>query len=105
MNRDAVLWTGVLTGPTVWLISFLANFALAPWICVWNSKLSLYVVSLGALAIAAAAGLLSWREWVLLPADSSRARSMALGGMGLSALSLLVIVGQIIVEASLGACE
>ena len=113
MSRDFALWTGLLAGPIVWLISFEANFALAPWACVFQAKLALYVVSIVALLLAAASGFLAWRQWSALgrelPGDGGgglpRLRVMALGGVLLSAMFFLVILAQAIPEVVLGACQ
>ncbi len=113
MSRDFALWTGLLAGPIVWLISFEANFALAPWACVIQGKAALYVVSIVALALTAAAGLLAWREWSQMgkewPGDReaaiSRTRIMAVGGVLLSVLFFLVILAQAIPELILKACD
>jgi hypothetical protein len=113
MKRDLALWTGILTGPIIWLLSFEANFALAPWACVFQAKLALYVVSIIALAVAAASGLLAWREWEALgrewPGDGEgtlpRSRVMAVGGILMSAMFFLVILAQAIPELMLRACQ
>jgi hypothetical protein len=113
VNRDTALWFGLLTGPVIWLTSFLINFALVPWTCVWQAKPSLYIVSAVAFLISAGAGLLCWNQWQAagreLPDDSNvtpnRARLMAMGGLGLNGISCLVIIGQVIAEAGIGVCE
>lgn len=113
LRRDTLLWAGVLVGPLVWLTSFLANFALAPWACAFRWKPALFGVSIAALVITAASGLLAYREWRRVglepPGEAgdeiSRARGMALGGVLLSSISLLIIVSQTIVEIVLGACD
>ncbi len=113
MARDFALWTGLLAGPIVWLISFEANFALAPWACVTQGKAALYAVSIGALVLSGGSGLLAWREWGDLgkqpPGDSEgtlpRSRIMALGGVLSSALFFLVILAQAIPEVMLKACD
>ena len=113
MSRDFALWTGILAGPTVWLISFEANFALVPWACLFQAKLALYLVSLVAFGISAGSGLLAWREWKALgreiPGDGgdavSRGRIMAVGGVLLSTMFCLVIVAQAIPELILEACQ
>lgn len=113
MSRDAALWTGILAGPIVWLISFETNFALVPWACIFQGKLALYLVSLVALVIAAGSGLLAWKQWSELGKEPEfegagalpRGRIMAFGGIMLSALSVLLIVGQAIGEIVLGACQ
>jgi hypothetical protein len=113
MNRDLALWIGLLAGPFVWLCSFEANFALAPWTCIWQEKLTLYLVSLAAFVISGAAGVLAWRQWSELGREAdphggdtlSRSRVMAFGGVILSGFSCLIIVAQAIVESILGACQ
>ena len=113
MSRDFALWTGILAGPIIWLISFEAKFALAPWACVAQGKLGLYSVSILALILAAASGLLAWHEWKVVgqtaPGDSDgtlpRTRIMAIGGVLLSALFFLVILAQAIPEVILKACD
>lgn len=113
ITRDFALWTGILAGPVVWLISFELNFLLAPWACVFEDKLPLYIISIVALIISAASGSLAWREWKALginPGDEDatgipRARVMAVSGVLLSAMFFLVILAQAIPEIVLGACQ
>ena len=113
MSRDLALWTGILLGPIVWLMSFEANFALVPWACIWQAKLTLYLVSLLALILSGAAGLLAWRQWTELGREAdprggdtlSRSRIMAFGGVILSTLSCLIIIAQAIPELILEACQ
>jgi hypothetical protein len=113
VTRDFALWTGILAGPIVWLVSFEATFALAPWACLFQTKLALYVVRILALALAAGSGVLAWRQWSELgreqPGEGGgalpRSRIMALGGVLLSSLFFIVILAQAIPELVLGACE
>jgi hypothetical protein len=113
MARDFALWTGLLAGPIVWLISFEANFALSSWACVTQGKAALYAVSVLALLLSAGSGLLAWREWGELgkepPGDGEgampRSRMMAMGGVLLSTLFCLVILAQAIPEVILKACD
>lgn len=121
MSRDRALWTGILAGPIVWLISFEALFALNPWACIFQTKLALYIVSIVAFALSLAAGLLAWRQWKELGREAdpsargapsqertdtlSRSRLMAFGGVILSALACLIIVAQAIPELILEACQ
>lgn len=112
-KRDLALWTGILAGPVVWLLSFQANFTLAPWACDFQSKTALFAVRILALLLVAGSGLLAWREWTALgkapPADTAgalgRTRIMALGGVLLSAMFFLVVLAQSIPEFVLRACE
>ncbi len=113
MKRTLLLWTAVLTGPIVWLVSVGANFALAPWACALKWKPALYMVSAVALLITAGSGLVAWSEWRQLgrafPGEAggaiSSSRALATGGILLSAMFFLVIAAQTIAEALLGACQ
>jgi hypothetical protein len=113
LNRDLALWIGVLAGPVIWLCSFEANFALAPWACTFQAKLALYCVSIAALFLTAASCLLAWRTWNEIgrewagpgPGPVPRSRIMAIGGVFLSAGFFIVILAQAIPELILGACE
>ena len=113
MNRDVALWTGIFAGPVVWLLSFEANFALAPWACEFQNKLALFIVTVLALILVASAGLLAWREWKAVGktwpggAGGTLAREQIMAGSGIlvSAMFFLVIVAQAIPNLILGACD
>jgi hypothetical protein len=112
-KRDWLLWAGLLTGPAIWFLSFGANFSLAGWACALRWKPALYVISLAAFMISAGSAWLAWGQWQQLgreyPGETggavARSRTMAIGGVAISALSCLLIVAQGIVESVLGACD
>ncbi|MBV9508452.1 MAG: hypothetical protein JO323_25980 [Acidobacteriia bacterium] len=113
MKRDVLLWLAILTGPVIWMVSFGANFALAPWACSLQWKPALYVVSASALLLTAGSGVLAWFEWQRIgrefPGETDgvvpRSRALASGGVIVNATFALVIVSQFIVEVILGACD
>jgi uncharacterized membrane protein len=113
MNRDLALWTGILAGPLVWLLSFEANFALAPWACEFHTKLALFVVAILALSLVAASGLLAWRKWnatgKVWPggAGGTLARERVIAGCGvlMNAMFFLVIAAQTVPNLLMGACD
>jgi hypothetical protein len=113
MKRDAQLWAALLAGPTVWFLSLLTNFALAPWVCSRGSNFPVFMVTLLALAIIVAAGLISWKLWrdvgIETPGESggtiARDRSLALAGVLLNGMFVLVTVAQAIPNILLKACE
>ena len=105
MKRDLALWIRHVGGPIAWLTSFEANMRWRRGLAFFmQGKLALYVVSLVALAVAAAAGW--WHggsgPWTrqgmagqgggVLP----RSRIMAIGGVLLSAMFFMVILAQAI---------
>lgn len=102
MKRDLLLWLAVLVAPAVWLVSFAANFVLAQWVCSGSSKVTIYAVSLLAFVIVAGLGLIAWNRWQSFGRDwpgeaggaAARSRFLAISGVGLSALSCVVIVAQ-----------
>ena len=113
MKRDLALWTGILAGPAVWLFSFEANFALAPWACDFQNKLALFLVTIAALILVASAGWLAWREWnaagKVWPGEEGgtlgRERVMAGAGLLMSTMFFIVIVAQAVPNLLLGACD
>ncbi len=112
MKRDFLLWLTSLAGPAVWFLNMEASFALAPWVCRWQSGFIPGLTAASALAIVAASGLLARYEWQRLEVPSGepqpaepRPRAMALGGMILSALFFIVILAQTIPTLELGLCQ
>jgi hypothetical protein len=113
MSRETQLWGSVLTGPTAWFLSLLANFALAGWSCTRFGKAPLLVVTAIALALSAASGFLAWHVWrqvgVEQPGESggtvAHERSMALAGVLMSGMFIVVIVAQSVPDLMLGGCE
>jgi hypothetical protein len=112
-RRDLLLWTVVLAPPIIWLLSFEAVFALAPWACTFQTKLALYLVSLCAFLIEAGSGALAWRQWKKSGREWAthagrplyRGRFMAIGGLVFSAGFATIVVAQAIPALVLGACE
>ncbi|MFN7995184.1 MAG: hypothetical protein U0Q18_16365 [Bryobacteraceae bacterium] len=113
MTRKTRLWLALLTGPTIWFFSMLANFALSPWACAFGWKPALFIVTIIALAITAASGFFSWTLWkqvgVEMPGEGAGSiadqRSLALAGILLNSMFVLVIVAQSVPNIILGACE
>jgi hypothetical protein len=113
MKRDAILWLTVLAGPAIWLVSFGANFALAPWACSLSWKPALYAVSAAALCLTGGSGVWAWNEWRQLGRESPgeaggsavSSRVLASGAVALNAMFFLVTLTQAIVEVLLGACQ
>ena len=113
MKRDMALWAGLLAGPTVWAISFVAKVFVGGWVCVYPWKPALFAITALALLAAAGAGLLSWSLWQQLRRESASAptgpiataHAMALGGVVLNAGFLLVLIAQALPDMMLAGCE
>jgi hypothetical protein len=113
MKRDLALWTGVLTGPVVWSVFFLAKFFIAYWICAFHWKPAAWVLSIVPLVPTAAAGMLAWSQYRELGAELpdqtggeiGRSRALALAGIVLSAGFLVVLIAQTFPELILTGCE
>jgi hypothetical protein len=113
MKSEAMLWTGIATGPIAWFVNLEVSFALAPGACTGPGKSLLHLAAALALLLTLAAGCLSFSQWHMPRADVageptpffSRRRAMALAGMGLSALFFLVTLAQAIPNLVLGGCE
>jgi hypothetical protein len=113
MKRDLLLWTPILASPAVWFVTLLANFALAPLPCSGPAETIRRGISLLALVMIGAAGLLAWWLWKRnradpLPAQGApveRVRAMALSGVVLSAGFFLVILAQSLPDFMLTGCE
>lgn len=97
------LWAGVLVGPTAVLIQLSINYALVMWACGTGNTWVLHLVSLLALLLTAATGIVAAVNWYRLatsaePEDSAgpipRSRFMAVLGTLLSVLMSLVIIAQ-----------
>ena len=113
MSRDTVLWTCLLLPPVIWFLAMETNFALTPWACAFGWKLAMLLVSVIALAITALLSFVAWSQWRSLgrefPGDAGgavpRARTMAILGGLIAAMSFLVILAQGIPVIMMGACQ
>ena len=96
MTRD---WFAVAAGPVAWFCAHVASWMLAPGAHEAGSVAGLCVIDAVALAIAVLAGVLALGRIRALrdasPDDptASRAGFLARSGLGLSALSIVLIVG------------
>ena len=107
------LWAGVLAGPLATLTQLQVNYALVRWACDRGIEWSLHLVSLLALLVTVAFGLLSWRNWRRMGAEWEdggagvvpRSRFMALVGLLINAHSALVVLAQWAAVFFYGPCD
>ena len=111
-TTSLALWFGVLGGPAAGFANVLVGYPAVDRACVSNSSILLHVLTLGFLAVALLAGVVSWRlrqragSWPetaggLLP----RSRFMATVGILTAAVSVFGIVLQWIPIFFIGACH
>lgn len=110
---DLVLWLGVLAGPFAWAMQQQVNYMITASACEEGQQWWLHAVSFLALLLAATGGFVSWRMLQRFgggPIDqgemrNTRARFMAIWGVGFSAFFSLVILATEIPVWILGACS
>ena len=113
MKRDLALWITVLAGPVLWLCAFEANFALAPYACIFQSKAALIGVWLTGIVLSLISALWARSLWHAVGANfemqeggaTARSRAMSIAGMALSTGFALVMIAQAIPVFLLGDCE
>jgi len=108
------LWTGVVGAPLAWIIKFQLMYIIVPWACsVPHRIIYIHLLSLLVLALSAAAGYLSWREWTRAgrqlpenddPHPHTLARFLALMGIMSSTMFFLISLGQGIAALMLNPC-
>ncbi|HEX4770733.1 MAG TPA: hypothetical protein VH351_07885 [Bryobacteraceae bacterium] len=108
MNRAAALWIELLTGPTMWMLSLLLNFTIAPWICQLHWTAAPYLVISAAIIATAIAGWLSSREWKRIREDSTEKtalHALAAAATVLSGSFIVVLLAQAIPNTALLGCS
>jgi hypothetical protein len=107
------LWIGILGGPIAWLLYLQVGYMLTPSACTAGNKNLLAIATIVALIATLAITFVSWRAWQASGATSvtdevdviGRSRFMALSGLGISGLSVLLVVASAIPIIILGACD
>lgn len=113
MTRDRRLGIATITGPAVWLLTFGALVSLSDWPCRQQDRSLLFFVSVVAVALTATALMTLFGQWRQLgkeaPAEATgpaaRWKTAAIGGLGLNALFLIVLIAQTIPVILLKGCE
>lgn len=96
----AALWFGMLAGPAAWFLHLNVSYALVRYICLNGGRWLLHLTTGVTLVLAAAGVWVAWRSWKRMgepavtrgPGTLGRSRFMALGGLGLSAFFLAIIL-------------
>ncbi|HEX8211558.1 MAG TPA: hypothetical protein VF584_15405 [Longimicrobium sp.] len=108
----AALWFAVLAGPVAWMLGLNVQYSLVRLECENGGVLPLHLVSLATFAIAAAGGVVAWREWRRAggvwpgegPGAIPRSRFMAAMGLLGSPLFALAILAQWVASWFLNPC-
>ena len=105
---------GVILIPAIaWALQMQASYMLVQPACMSGRNVSLHVVTVGALLVTAAAGLVAWRKWQATgrrePDEAAgprpRSRFMAVLGLLTSAMFFLTILAQGIASFVLHPCQ
>jgi hypothetical protein len=109
---NVLLWFGLLAAPIAWLFDLGLSFALVGNACRTGNTAGLWISTAGAFSISLAGAIVSgWAVGVLgrpnahVQPMAERGRTMALAGLGLSALFALTIVAIAIPKLALSACN
>ena len=109
----AALWYGLLIGAVAWKLQLVVNYAVVPYAC-WNRvEFVNHAASFAMLALALSGCWVAWGSWkktgegtdMEMGGVVGRSRFMALGGMALSGLFALMILGQWIPNLVLSPCD
>jgi hypothetical protein len=101
---SAPLWTGILSGPFAFAVTFETKFALIEWICDHKAEWLFWIITLGGLLVCAFGAFEAWRGRNAGD-DSKRIRFMGIAGMALNAAFAMFIIAMAIPHLYLGACE
>jgi hypothetical protein len=106
------LWLGVLGPPLLYLFDLQASYTLANRACNSGSHALYAMTTLIAALLVGGIGLLSWNHLQTIPSttdegaqEPDRNRFLAMGGVGLSAFFLLMILSNFVPKFILGVCD
>ena len=105
------LWLTILVGPLAWLAFLQTAYALLPGACRHPMGGMIALLAAGALALSTAGLVAAWRGWRRVGraapggAATSRARVVALTGIGTSALFVLIVVAGMLPLLLLAPCN
>ena len=96
------LWAGLLTPPAAWFLQLQAAYLMVYVSCAVGGNAPYHLASLASLALSAAGGVLSWRNWQKagpeIPGEQggplTRSRFLALLGLLSGALFSVTIIAQ-----------
>ncbi|MBS1818206.1 MAG: hypothetical protein JSU08_09775 [Acidobacteria bacterium] len=109
----AVLWAGVLAGPTAWALDLTISYAIVQWTCGGGPPVTLHLITLFSLAMIGAGAFGSWRALRAVPEGApqdgsqpdQRGYFMALLGLSMCALFAMVVIAGAIPRWVLDACQ
>jgi uncharacterized membrane protein YidH (DUF202 family) len=107
------LWAGILIAPLAFLIHLSINYALVTQLCQSTHKISMHLVTVLFLLIAAGGGFIAWLNWVEVgrkwPGEgggvTERSRFMSVVGLMVSVLVILGLIAQWIPQFIFDPCQ
>jgi hypothetical protein len=99
VKREGWLWLGLVLGPSTWFVLLIASYAVTPGAHESSRAWTLRALHGGALLLAIAATVISWRELSCNVGDVEqtvlqRRRFVAIFALVVSVLSILLVVGS-----------
>jgi hypothetical protein len=116
-RRDSVLlWTSIVAGPVIWALHMQMRYSMVQWACDTGREAMLMIPAVVAMLLVIASAVLAWRMLRQIDATFTteelntwpqldRRRFMAICGVGISLMSLLLIIAQTIPGFIVGACD
>jgi hypothetical protein len=109
----ARLWAGILTAPLAFLLHLEINYALVTQLCQSKHKISMHLVTLLFLLIAAGGGFIAWLNWREAgrkwPGEggsvTERSRFMSVVGLLISVLVILGLIAQWVPQFIFDPCQ
>jgi hypothetical protein len=107
------LWAGILTAPLAFLTHLTINYALVTQLCQSTHQISMHLVTILFLLIAAGGGFIAWLNWREVgrkwPGEggsvTERSRFMSVVGLMVSVLVILGLIAQWIPQFIFDPCQ
>ena len=106
-------WIGLFLAPAALLIYMQVAYVVVPWACATHGDAWMHVIGLAALTLAAVGMRAAWRTWIRagreVPGESAgalpRTRFLGATGLGMGAITTLVIFAQWVASFFISTCQ
>ena len=106
-------WVGLLLAPAAFFLHLQFAYAVVPWACRHRNDFWIHASGIASVILAAIGTFVAWSVWRREGGDapgegygiSSRARMLAVTGLGTSAIITLILVAQWVALFVVSSCE